>query len=73
MTAQTKQTAAETAQMRLFKINRMLDRLTRHNTKQERNFNADKIDWADVGSLVHIEAKLQEISNFVFQEGEYAE
>ncbi len=71
MNTQTKQTAAESVEMRLFRINVQLDRLMRHNKKQEQNFDPDKVTWADDGTLGHIEAKLQELSDFVFQEGEH--
>ena len=34
---------------------------------------AGTVDWGYVGSLAHVEAKLREISDFLFDEGEYAE
>ena len=39
------------------------------------HFNAspDEINWADVGTLTHYAAKLREITDNAFCEGEYAE
>ena len=37
------------------------------------NTNPDEINWADVGTLDHYRAKLREICDSAFHEGEYAE
>jgi hypothetical protein len=37
------------------------------------NTNPDEINWADVGTLEHYRAKLREICDSAFHEGEYAE
>jgi len=37
------------------------------------NTNPDEINWTDVGTLEHYRAKLREICDSAFHEGEYAE
>lgn len=37
------------------------------------NTNPDEINWADVGTLDHYRAKLREICDSAFHEGEYTE
>jgi hypothetical protein len=32
----------------------------------------DKVDWGDVGTIGHVLEYLQEASDFIFHEGEYA-
>ena len=73
MQTQQYDTAAESIEMRLFRIDNQLQRLTRHFTKEDRNFNPEKVNWADDGSLGHVEELLTRVSDFVFQEGENAE
>lgn len=34
--------------------------------------NPDRLNWGDVGTIDAIEEKLQQISDMVFKEGEYA-
>jgi len=37
------------------------------------NTNPDEINWADVGTLDHYRARLREVCDSAFHEGEYAE
>lgn len=52
-------------------IDNMLERL-KALSDDHFNSNPDEINWADVGTLDHYRAKLREICDSVFQEGEYA-
>ena len=72
MNTRTKQTAAESVEMRLFRIDNQLQRLTRHYKKQEQNFDATKIHWGHDGDLAHIEELLTRITDNIFKEGEHA-
>jgi hypothetical protein len=36
------------------------------------NTDPDRVNWADVGSLNHVRARLREISDMAFSEGEHA-
>lgn len=53
-------------------IDEMLARL---QTLSDDHFNAhpDEINWGHVGTLNHYRAKLREISDMAFKEGEHAE
>jgi hypothetical protein len=48
--------------------------LARLQTLSADHFNADpeSVNWGDVGSLNHYRAKLREISDMAFNEGEHA-
>lgn len=72
MQTKTKNTAAESVEMRLFRIDMALQRLTRHYDKEQQNFNPEKIHWGHDGDLGHIEELLQRITDVVFKEGEHA-
>jgi hypothetical protein len=37
------------------------------------NTNPDEVNWADVGTLDHYRAKLREVCDSAFHEGEHAE
>ena len=54
-----------------FEIDAMLERLT---TLSADHFDThpDEIDWGDVGTLNHYRAKLREITDSAFGEGEHA-
>ena len=52
-------------------IDDMLERL-RALSDDHFNGNPDEINWADVGTLDHYRAKLREICDSAFHEGEYA-
>lgn len=52
-------------------IDNMLERL-RALSDDHFNGNPDEINWADVGTLDHYRAKLREICDSAFHEGEYA-
>ena len=51
------------------------DMLTRLQALSDDHFNTnpDEINWADVGTLEHYRAKLREVCDSAFHEGEYAE
>jgi hypothetical protein len=51
------------------------DMLTRLKALSDDHFNTipDEINWADVGTLDHYRAKLREICDSAFHEGEYAQ
>jgi hypothetical protein len=53
-------------------IDNMLERL-RALSDDHFNGNPDEINWADVGTLDHYRAKLREICDSAFHEGEYAQ
>jgi hypothetical protein len=55
-----------------FEIDVMLERLT---ALSDDHFDVapDEIDWSHVGTLEHYVAKLREICDSAFHEGEYAE
>lgn len=53
-------------------IDDMLERL-KALSDDHFNTNPDEINWADVGTLDHYRAKLREICDSAFHEGEYAE
>ena len=53
-------------------IDDMLERL-KALSDDHFNSNPDEINWADVGTLDHYRAKLREICDSAFHEGEYAE
>ena len=72
MQTQKYDTAAESIQMRHFRIDMALQRLTRHYDKEQQNFNPEKIHWGHDGDLGHIEELLQRITDVVFKEGEHA-
>jgi len=54
------------------KIRKMLKRL--NETPYEKHFlvNHAQATWADLGDIRRIEIKVKELSDLVFQEGEYA-
>lgn len=52
-------------------IDNMLERL-KALSDDHFNSNPDEINWADVGTLDHYRAKLREICDSAFHEGEYA-
>lgn len=72
MTAQTKETALDSFVQKKLNIDHMLNRIQQASNE---HFSAhpDAISWADVGSVAEVEAKLKQITGFLFQEGEYAE
>ena len=55
-----------------FQIDAMLERL---KALSDDHFNAhpDEINWGHVGTLNHYRAKLREITDMAFREGEHAE
>jgi hypothetical protein len=53
-------------------IDNMLERL-RALSENHFNGNPEQINWADVGTLDHYRAKLREICDSAFHEGEYAQ
>ncbi len=53
-------------------IDDMLERL-KALSDDHFNTNPDAINWADVGTLDHYRAKLREICDSAFHEGEYAQ
>lgn len=52
-------------------IDQMLERL-KALSDDHFNGNPEEINWADVGTLDHYRAKLREICDSAFHEGEYA-
>ena len=55
-----------------FEIDAMLERLTALSANHF-DTHPDEIDWGDVGTLNHYRAKLREITDSAFGEGEHAE
>ena len=55
-----------------FEIDRMLERLTALSADHF-EANPDEIDWGHVGILNHYRARLREITDSAFKEGEHAE
>jgi hypothetical protein len=55
-----------------FEIDAILERLTALSDDHF-NTNPDEIHWGHVGTLERTRAKLREISNSAFKEGEHAE
>lgn len=55
-----------------FDFDAMLERL-KSLSDDHFNTHPDEIDWSDVGTLDHYRAKLREISDSAFREGEYAD
>jgi hypothetical protein len=53
-------------------IDAMLERLTALSADHF-DTHPDKVDWGDVGTLNHYRAKLREITDSAFGEGEFAE
>jgi hypothetical protein len=72
MTPQDNTKALEAFLAAKFEIDRMLERLTALSAD---HFEAspDEIDWGHVGTLNHYRAKLREITDSAFKEGEHAE
>lgn len=70
--SKTRATAIDAFLAAKFEIDTMLDRL---KSLSEYHFNTDpdEIHWGHVGMLEHYRAKLREISNSAFSEGEHAE
>ena len=54
-----------------FEIDAMLERLTALSADHF-DTHPDEIDWGDVGTLNHYRAKLREIADCAFGEGEHA-
>ena len=54
-----------------FEIDAMLERLTALSANHF-DTHPDEIDWGDVGTLNHYRAKLREITDSAFGEGEHA-
>jgi len=54
-----------------FEIDAMLERLTALSADHF-DTRPDEIDWGDVGTLNHYRAKLREITDSAFGEGEHA-
>ncbi len=55
-----------------FEIDAMLGRLAALSADHFEN-HPDEINWGHVGTLNHYRAKLREITDMAFHEGEYAE
>ena len=55
-----------------FEIDAMLDRLTALSADHFET-DPDEINWGHVGTLNHYRAKLREITDSAFREGEHAE
>jgi len=55
-----------------FQIDTMLDRLKALSADHFET-SPDEINWGHVGTLNHYRAKLREITDSAFKEGEYAE
>jgi len=55
-----------------FEIDAMLERLAALSADHF-DTHPDEIDWGDVGTLNHYRAKLREITDSAFGEGEHAE
>jgi hypothetical protein len=55
-----------------FEIDTMLARLAAHSADHFET-SPDEINWGHVGTLNHYRAKLREITDSAFKEGEYAE
>ena len=55
-----------------FEIDAMLERLAALSADHFET-HPDEIDWDDVGTLEHYRAKLREVTDCAFGEGEYAE
>ena len=55
-----------------FEIDAMLGRLAALSADHFET-NPDEINWGDVGTLNHYRAKLREITDMAFHEGEHAE
>jgi len=55
-----------------FEIDAMLERLAALSADHFET-HADEIDWGDVGTLEHYRARLREITDSAFKEGEHAE
>ena len=54
-----------------FEIDTMLERLSALSADHFET-HPDEIDWGDVGTLEHYRAKLREVTDSAFGEGEYA-
>ena len=54
-----------------FEIDAMLERLAALSADHF-DTHPDEIDWGDVGTLNHYRAKLREITDSAFREGEHA-
>ena len=54
-----------------FEIDAMLERLSALSADHFET-HPDEIDWGDVGTLEHYRAKLREVTDSAFSEGEYA-
>lgn len=52
-------------------IDAMLERLAAHSADHFKT-SPDEINWGHVGTLNHYRAKLREISDMAFREGEHA-
>lgn len=65
-------TAIDAFIARKIEIDEILARLTRLS-EEHFNTNPDEIDWGHVGTLEQYAARLREISDSAFREGEHAE
>ncbi|KZE32513.1 hypothetical protein IMF23_07660 [Chelatococcus daeguensis] len=52
-------------------IDAMLDRLAAHSTEHF-GCSPDEVNWGHVGTLGHYRARLREITDMAFREGEHA-
>jgi hypothetical protein len=70
----TRKASDETAHQAYCRNRQEIERLLcRLSTNIRSEGSMTNPDWGHVGSLAHIREKLQDISDFVFNEGEYAE
>lgn len=69
--SKTRATAIDAFLTVKFEIDAMLDRLSALSDDHF-NANPDEIDWGHVGTLEHHRAKLREICDSAFGEGEHA-
>lgn len=68
----TRQTASEAYQEQPVRAREIARRIAEH-LETVAAYPAEPIHWGHVGSMEHIAYELQATSDFIFQEGEYAD
>jgi hypothetical protein len=64
-------TALEAYMEHHVEVTQILERLLAHYVNHD-DADATRLNWGDVGSIAHAHAQLRELSDWAFNEGEYA-